>query len=287
MTWFLFASLTAVSESCKDLFSKIGLRTMNEYLVSWVMMTFSLPLLGIGVLWTGIPELGDEYLKVLIIHGTLNTLAIILYMRAIKSSELSVTVPMVAFTPLFLLLTSPIIVGEMPSAAGIIGVLMIVGGSYLLHLNQISRGLLAPFKALFENPGPRYMMLVAFIWSITANFDKIGVQNSSPIFWSFSLALFMSISMLPIALHTNKNLPALVCTHFRQLLPIGLFQSCAMLFQMIALQTALVAYVVAIKRTSTALSVVWGRLFLKEKHLRAKLLGVSIMLAGLVLIVLN
>jgi uncharacterized membrane protein len=56
---------------------------------------------------------------------------------------------------------------------------------------------------------------------------------------------------------------------------------------MLAVQLTLVAYVVAIKRTSTALSVIWGALFLKEKNIREKLLGVGIMLAGVTLIVLN
>ncbi len=260
---------------------------MNEYLVAWILMFFSLPLLGLGVIWSGIPEIGDEYVKALLIHGSLNTLAIILYMRAIKSSELSITVPMVSFTPLFLLITSPIIVGELPSLAGVMGVFLIVGGSYLLHLNLISQGVWAPFKALFEKPGPRFMMLVAFIWSITANFDKIGVQNSSPSFWSFSLALFMSISMFPFALRSTPDFVKVIRINLRHLVPIGIFQSCAMLFQMLALQTALVAYVVSIKRTSTALSVLWGRLFLNEANLRAKLLGVGIMLLGVVLVLLN
>jgi len=208
-------------------------------------------------------------------------------MRAIKSSELSITVPMVAFSPLFLLITSPILLGEFPSHAGLAGIVLIVAGSYLLHINKISGGLFAPIKALFENPGPRYMMLVALIWSITANFDKIGVMNSSPMFWSFSLALFLSISMFPIALITNRNLFGTLKKNFFRLLPIGLFQSGAMLFHMVAVQFALVAYVVAIKRSSTALGVVWGALFLKEKNMKQKLLGVSIMLGGVVLIVLN
>ncbi|MGC9313378.1 MAG: EamA family transporter [Sediminispirochaetaceae bacterium] len=287
MTWFIFAALTALSESSKDLFSKIGLSRMNEYLVSWVLMTFSIPLLTVALILSGIPEIGPHYLIALFVHGTLNTLAIILYMRAIKSSELSITVPMVAFSPLFLLITSPIIVGEFPSTAGLIGVVLIVAGSYLLHLNQLSRGVLMPFKALFEQPGPRYMMLVAFLWSITANFDKIGVRNSSPMFWSFSLAVFMSLAMLPVALLTNRNLFSTIRKNLRCLIPIGFFQGCALLFQMLAVQLTLVAYVVAIKRTSTALSVIWGAIFLKEKNIKEKLLGVGIMLAGVTLIVLN
>lgn len=260
---------------------------MNEYLVSWVLMTFSLPLLFAAVCISGIPKIGPQYLYALFIHGTLNTLAIILYMRAIKSSDLSITVPMVAFTPLFLLITSPILVGEFPSAAGLLGVILIVAGSYLLHLRQISRGFFMPFKALFEQPGPRYMMLVAFIWSITANFDKIGVCNSSPFFWSFSLAAFMSLLMLPVALYHTPRFFYILKKNIPCLLPIGLFQGCAMIFHMLALQLTLVAYVVAIKRTSTAISVGWGALFFKEKNIREKLLGVLIMLSGVTLIALN
>jgi uncharacterized membrane protein len=53
---------------------------------------------------------------------------------------------------------------------------------------------------------------------------------------------------------------------------------------MIAIDLTLVPYVIAIKRTSAALSVLWGAWFFREANLRTRLPAVLIMLAGVVCI---
>jgi uncharacterized membrane protein len=284
MSWLLFALATAFSESFKDLFSKLGLKKVNEYLAAWILMAMALPLLAAALLITGIPALGRGYLPAILLEGSLNTLAVTFYMRAIKSSDLSTCVPMISFSPLFLLFISPLLVGEFPSAGGLIGVVLIVAGSYLLHIHRFRQGITAPFWALFEEKGPRYMMLVAFLWSITAVLDKIGVQNSSPLFWAFSMSAFLTLFMLPVVIKTTKKPLSTIKKNYRLLLPIGIFQGLAMISQMTALDMTLVAYVVSIKRTSIALSVVWGAVLLGERNIREKLFGVLIMLIGVSLI---
>ena len=98
----------------------------------------------------------------------------IFYMKAIKASDLSITVPMLTFSPLFLLITSPLTLGEFPNLFGLFGILFIVAGSYMLNIKQRKEGWLVPFKALLSQNGPKFMLIVAFLWSISANFDKIG-----------------------------------------------------------------------------------------------------------------
>ena len=185
MIVFIFAFLTAFFESTTDLFSKRGLQAVDEYIASFSFRIFALPFLFPLVFVFGIPHLNINYLIALIIDGLLNLVTIILYMRAIKASDLSITVPLVAFTPLFLLVTSPLMLGEFPAPLGIVGVLLIVFGSYLLNIRSLSKGLFGPFKSLVKEKGPKLMLIVAFLFSITSNIDRIGVQNSSPICLGF------------------------------------------------------------------------------------------------------
>jgi len=56
---------------------------------------------------------------------------------------------------------------------------------------------------------------------------------------------------------------------------------------MLALNLAIVPYVIAIKRTSTVMSVLWGTLVLREPGLRERLLGTLVMVLGVVLIVIG
>ncbi|MEX0772123.1 MAG: EamA family transporter [Balneolales bacterium] len=284
MTWLLFAFLTAFFESMKDLFGKMGLGQLNEFVIAWAMMAFSLPFLLPLLFFINIPELNGAYAWALFIGGSINTLSIFLYMKAIQASDLSITVPMVTFTPLFLLFTSPLILGEYPSLQGLLGVLLTVLGSYMLNIKQRRQGFMAPFKALLLETGPRIMLGVAFIWSFTANIDKIGVQNSSPIFWAISMTCFASVALLPFMLIYSKQTFRQMSLQLKTLMPLGLFNALTLVVQMTAINIALVTYVVSIKRGSTVLSVFWGHFFLGEKGLKERLLGVSIMVAGVFLI---
>ena len=42
------------------------------------------------------------------------------------------------------------------------------------------------------------MLVVAFIWSLTTNIDKIGLQNSSPLFWVIAVDIYVALLMLPL-----------------------------------------------------------------------------------------
>ena len=284
---FIFAFFTAFFESIKDLFSKRSLHAVDEYIASFSFKFFALPFLIPLVFIFGIPNLGSDYISALIIDGSLNLVTIILYMRAIKVSDLSITIPLVAFTPLFLLITSPLMLNEYPTPLGIVGVMLIVFGSYLLNIRKVKNGLLGPFKVLLKEKGPKIMLLVAFLFSITSNIDKIGVQNSSPIFWAFSINLFVMLTLIPFIFFKSKHDFSAIKTDFKVLFPIGFFSALTIIFQMIAISLTLVAYVISIKRVSVVFGVLWGRFFFKEIGIKERLIGALVMVLGVVLITLS
>jgi uncharacterized membrane protein len=287
MIYLIFAFLTAFFQSMKDLFSKLGLGYLNEYLVAWAVMAFALPFLLPLLFFIEIPELTGMFYIALLTGGVLNSISIWLYMRAIKLSDLSITIPMLTFTPVFLLATSPIILGEFPTPLGVAGVLLVVAGSYILNISKLREGFWAPIKALADQPGPRLMFLVSFIWSITSAIDKVGVQNSSPVFWSISIIGFIAVALLPFMMWKTDQTFSRIKTQYKPLVLIGLFNALVHLTQMIAISVVLVAYVISIKRFSAVLSVIWGYLFLGEKGIRERLAGVIIMVAGVIIITLS
>jgi len=286
MVWFIFAFLTALFEATKDVFSKKSLKDIDEYVVAWSLPFFALPFLLPLLLFTKIPVLGEQFWLALFTGGSLYAITLILYMKAIKSSDLSITVPMLTFTPLFLLITSPLIVGEFPSIFGLIGIFLIVMGSYLLNINKKSRGYFAPFKALLKEKGPRLMLIVAFIWSITSNIDKIGLQNSSPLFWVIAVDAFVALLMFPLCKSRGNGKTHQIHANLRALLKVGLFGGLTSVCQMTAISLTLVAYVISIKRTSAIMGVFFGYLIFKEKGIRERLVGVIVMVLGVLFITL-
>ncbi|MGZ7069890.1 MAG: EamA family transporter, partial [Methanobacterium sp.] len=76
-------------------------------------------------------------------------------------------------------------------------------------------------------------------------------------------------------------------TDIRLLFAVGFFSALAIVTQYIAITTLLVPYVIAIKRTSTIMSVLFGSLIFKEKGIKGRLLGAGIMVLGVILITLS
>lgn len=286
MLWMLLAMLTAVAESAKDILSKQRLRQADEYLVAWAWRCFALPCLLPPLLFLSLPPLGPEFWHALLLSGSLNVVATVLYMKAIKASDLSLTVPMVAFSPLFLLLTSPLMLGETPDASGIAGVVLIVGGAYRLGAGESRAGLLAPLRALLAERGPRLMLLVALIWSVSANFDKIGVRNSSPLLWAAALNMFIAAALLPLVLQRRRG-RRLLPDGLKGLFLIGTAGGVGSICQMTAFNLTLVPYVIAIKRTSILMSSLWGHLCLGEAGLRQRVPAVLLMVAGVALLTIG
>jgi uncharacterized membrane protein len=284
VTWLLFAGFTALFESLKDLQSKRTVPFVDIYLVSWSLFALMLPVLAGCWITHHIPVLGSQFGLALMIGGVLNAIAVLLYVEALSSSDLSLTVPLLTLSPLFLLITSPWLVGEYPSFADAAGVLLILMGSYVLNLKEKQHGYLAPFRAILRERGPRLMLVVAFIWSVTANFDKIGVLNSTPAFWVISLFSFIAILLLPIIALKSKQPFKQLQSHYPSLLLIGGLCSLTVLLQMQAIQMGTVTRVIAIKRMSTLLGVFWGYVVFKEKGIQERFMGAVLMVLGVFVI---
>lgn len=284
MTWLLFAGLTAFFDSLKVVFGKHSLTTADIYVTGWAWRFFALAALVPVLAFVPFPALSADFWWAILLSGGINLIVTPVYMRAIQLDDLSLVMPMITFTPLFLLLTSPVIVGEFPSWPGLIGMMLIVLGAYWLNIGELSRGWFQPLKALFARKGPRLMLLVAFLWSISANFDKIGMQASSPLVYAIGVLAFLTLGLTPFALKQSQRPVQALQGSYQPLMLLGISSGIVLLTQMIAIDLTLVPYVIAIKRTSAALSVLWGAWFFREANLRTRLPAVLIMLAGVVCI---
>jgi uncharacterized membrane protein len=288
MFGFILAFFTALSEASKDIFSKLNLVHVDEYTASFSMHLVISVLLAPVILFYGIEDMSGRFLLALGGSTILQFTVILLYMKAIKRAELSFTVPLVTLTPLFMLLTSPIMIGQFPGPIGIAGIFLIVVGTYILNIDGNKGNVFAPLKNLISNKGSRYMLIVAFIWSITANIDKIGIEETSPIFWAFSKDFLIMIYLLPVMLVKSKAPFQQLRNRAKSLFYVGLFRTTSVLTQLFAIQFILVAYVVSIKRSSALLIVLYSFFFLNErKYFKTRLIGIIIISVGLILVALS
>ncbi len=285
--WIIYSLLTALSLATSDALTKRALSTRDEYFVAWARLVFALPVLVISMVFIEIPLLDRTFWLATICALPLEITAIILYTRALKISPLSLTMPFLAFTPLFLIGISYIILGEKVSVRGSAGILLVAAGSYVLHIHTISRHFLEPIKAVFREKGSVLMIIVSFIFSLTSSLGKVAIEHSSPVFFGSFYFIIVTVLFTPIAMRKSREGITVTKKDVIPLASIGITYSMMILFHMIAMSMVNVAYMISIKRTSLLFSILYGYFLFREERISERAIGGVIMFAGFLLIVLS
>lgn len=298
MPWFLFTFLSAFFDSVKNVLSKKCLQKIDEHIVVWSYSFSTVFFLAPFLFFVEIPPLENKFWGALFIGGCLNLLAGILYMRAIKCSSLSKTIPLTCFAPVFVVIISPIVLGEHSKLFDVVGVLTVVSGAYILNNNEVNGGYLAPLKSIFNEQGSQLMLCVTFLWGISSAVDKIGIKSSSPFLWTLAIYIFMTLATFPIVLSKYRLLTALskyrsltetrqIGSSFIFLVLIGLLVALIGIFQMKAISLTVVSRVEALKLTNVLITILLDRIFFKEKMSEKRLVGTAIMIVGVLFITLS
>ena len=215
----------------------------------------------------------------------LEIVAFFLYMRALKLSPLSLSLPFLAFTPVFMTLTGIFILGETVTFGGFAGILTIVAGAYILNASKMSQGPLGPFRAVLKEPGSWIMLVVSFIYSLTAPLGKVAVLHSNPWFFAavYNLLLATLIGALwPVA--AGQTGARIVFGRPLPLLLIGAAAALENFCHMAAIAQVEAAYMIAVKRLSLLFGVLYGSRWFGEENIRERLAGAALMVAGVALI---
>ncbi len=286
LPWPALALTTAFTEGTKDVFMKFTLRYLDPALTAAISSLLTALVLLPATLSQPLPPLDPIFALTLLLDAGLNAVAFWLYSRALKAGDLSLATPIVNLTPLFMLVTSPLILGEQPQLDDIGGIALISGGAYALNWTGQKQSFWAPFKAIWTQPAPRFMLIVAVLWSITANLDKVGVQHSSPLLWVTCIFFCMGLAQLGLVRLYSQAEKVQSIRHWPWvwLLLIGLFMGISVGSQMYALTLTNVVNVIAIKRLSSLLSVSYGALIFGEQHIRSRFFGACLMVLGAVLV---
>lgn len=286
MLWFYLSLTSAITLATVDALSKHALVDSNEEVVAWARWGLAAPFLLLILPFIEIPKLDSTFWFATALGIPMDAVALFLYVRAIKLSPLSLSIPFMALTPVFLIATSFVMIGELPDPSGIAGIMLIAVGAYLLNLNSSGRGLFGPFKAIIKERGSVLIIMVAFIYSISSNLGKIAVLHSSPLFFSVIYTSLLSIVISPVVVVKNRGSLSAITARPGLFILIGFTFAVMVVAHFSALRLTEVAYMISVKRTSLIFSVIYGWLIFKEEHIRERLLGSIVMVIGVALITL-
>lgn len=234
------------------------------------------------------PDLPPAFWGWIVILLPLEILAMWLYMRAIRDSPLSLTLPYLAFTPVFNIITGYAILGESVSRAGFAGILLVVCGAWLLNLDTARSGrridVLAPFHAIVREQGSRLMLGTAALYSVTSVLGKGAMQYVTPQFFGpFYFVLLALAATILFASHELRSWSA-AGRNLRVHLLVGLLMAVMVLAHFHAIDHVEVAYMIAVKRTSLLFGLLYGAWLFGETGLARNLAAALLMVAGVYLI---
>jgi drug/metabolite transporter (DMT)-like permease len=301
-----FATALAISNVVMDVLRKKSLEPNDLYSVSFWLRAVSTVcfavVLGLEVFRHGLPVLHSagplfgiagaelpasaQFIVYLLLDTAMVALAILFYLRALQTSELSYFLPFMSLTPVLLLPTGFLLIGEIPKPHQIAGVLLIVAGSLAMNAQHLNQGVLRVLSAPFEKEASRNALWAALLFALSNPVDKIVVGMSHPVVYAFgySLALTGFFGALMFFKGRVRRPPIPGTWHW--VAAAGAVDALALLLQFNAYRYLDVTLVIAIKRGGVILSVLAGWLVFRESKIADKLFATAIMAGGMLLIYL-
>jgi drug/metabolite transporter (DMT)-like permease len=206
--------------------------------------------------------------------------------KALEKGDLSVLGPINAYKSVIGLISGIFLLGELPSLWGIVGMLLIIGGSYFV-LDSTEQKF---SMALWKRSAIRYRIVAMVLTAIEAVFLKKMILLSTSlhtfIIWCWTGVFFSFLLLKVYRIHVA---PSPTRMALRPALQYVALLACIALMQFTTIYVfdhMPVGYALALFQLSMLLTVWLGYHFFQEKDLMWKLIGSVIMVAGSVCVIL-
>jgi len=285
MIWFFLSLTAALSIAARD----VSIKTYEDLdppEIAILELFWALPYFFIGCFLIEIPPLDQTFWLTFALSIPINILAYVLYLYALKISPLSLSIPFLAFTPAFMILTGFFILAETINFWGGLGIGLIVAGGYILHFKKTQRNFLAPFSSFLHEKGSWFMLVVAILFAFAAVIGKKAILHSSPLFFSYSFFLTFNFTVLTGLLLGRRNNWRKIIHNSPKGLWLGTLLMIHISFHGLAIAISTAVYMVAVKRSSILFTVLLSWLILKETDIRYRGFGTMLMFVGILFITL-
>lgn len=294
---FLFSIVNVIKKYLLD-----RCKVHEDLLVVVLMLSASVFCFAAALVWPGGITIQRGFWLPFVITGTLNIAIQYWGVTALKYEDVSIVAPLAGSMPLFLVFTSWLILGEFPTRYGLLGILLIALGSYVLYLQGTRVSLPAwmqrkiptrlqkkvkffgaPWLRLFSSRGARLALYTAILASIAVNFDKLAIVHSSPMFYSGSFLLVVGVFVYGWS-KISGRWDTIKKDYVWKISLLGLLLGIVTVLMNSGYLFGIVPYVGTLRRTQILWTVLFASIFLKEKNSLLRIVGAIIIFLGVVLI---
>ena len=270
---------SAVSHGLWNYLAKEG----NDKESFMLLLNVSSLILFTPVLVLILPEiyLPIEIVPYLLVSSLAETVYFLGLGKAYESGDLSIVYPVARSSPVFVTIAAAVFLGETFSLMGLLGILVIFIGVYVLHLKGMTRNdLVAPLNYLMSGSS-RYAVIAALGTTVYSITDKLGVTTVHPLLYSFWLGFSVTGMMIIVTLK-RRGFQA-IKDEFSSPIRItfaGMLMRGGYMMVLYAMSLAQVSYILALRQVSVVLGALMGVIFLGESYGRVRIIGSVIIFIG-------
>ncbi len=240
----------------------------------------------IGMSFLELGELGPDFWLYSLIGGIFGSLGNGLLVKALHKGNLSILGPINSYKSIVGLVFGIFLLGEVPNVWGILGISIIIYGSYLVLDTTEER--FTP--ALLRNKEIQLRIGAMILTAVKAVFVKKVILASSPTIaffsWSIFGAIFSFLLVLAFRINLRHEVKQIKSKTVSKLLLLIVCIGTMQLSTNYVFENMDVGYALSLFQLSILVSVLLGYRIFREKDIQKKIIGSAIMIAGSVLIIL-
>ncbi len=278
--WIFAAIFSMILSAVRRVYDKRLSGHFGNFSLAFIMNLFAFIPIGLMVFFFPRPHdilhLPWQFWWPLILSSLIYPLQIYCYIRAIREGEMSAILPLVTLTPIFNIATSFVLVHEVPSALGFLGIATIVTGVYMLLKK----------KGTHMQSRPELLMIFSmFLLAVSSSLDKTAIQVSTPVWYAFVNAVIgiVLLGILTLCSGGQRDVKK-IRPHFGSFAIVGLLCSISYVTLELAFSLGPTSYVLAIRSGVFVFPALWGIFKLKESVSGRKLFALGLFIAGSVLL---
>lgn len=206
--------------------------------------------------------------------------------RAYSNEDLSIVYPISRSAPAFVLVFAVIFLNEKVKWPGIIGILIILLGLYIISFESLDFKTFLNSLRNFKRKGLIYALLTLLTVTFYSLVDKIGSQYVNPILYVYIFDLIAFAGLTPIIIaREGRSKISTEWQHNRlSIILTGIMVIMSYSLAIFVMRSSPVSYVVSIREIGIVFGVLLGSLVLKEKYGKIRLIASFVILAGILLI---
>lgn len=250
--------------------------------ITYLILSLVCIIIAINVNWQKLP---DQFWYYSISGGMVGALGNGFLIKALQKGDLSVLGPINSYKSVVGIIVGIILLGEMPNGWGLLGILLIICGSYFVLDTTAERFSIA----LLKKTEIQFRLWAMLLTAIEAVFvKKVIIASSATVAfmsWCWFGALFSAFLLAIYRLKLKHEISKVGQAGLRKYALLVVCVGTMQLTTNYVFDHIPVGYALSLFQLSTIVSVLLGHKIFKEQDIRKKLIGSAIMITGSVVII--